>query len=184
MIAISPWSDRSLPELAYLALGSNLGDRVAHLRAAREGIERWPETVVVGRSRVYETAPIGAPGQGPYLNQVLAVRTNLSPKTVLFEAKRLETERKRPAFSPVKWDSRTLDVDLLFYGEQVMDSQELTVPHPRLHERSFVLSPLAELAPDLRHPVLSKTIKEMSLAVGSEGLIGVFNEASATEARR
>lgn len=127
---------------AYLGLGSNLGDRLGHLRVA---VAALPDVVAV--SRVYETAPVGGPpGQGPYLNLVVALATARSPQGLLAVARRLEAAAGR--VRTVANGPRTLDVDVLFVGEEEVDEPDLVVPHPRLFRRRFVLAPLAELAPD------------------------------------
>ena len=132
---------------AHLALGSNLGDRLAFLRDAVTGLRRTEGISVAAVSRVYETAPVGGPEQGPYLNAVVAVDTALSPAQLLAVAHRLEDEAGR--VRAVRWGARTLDVDVLLVGDERVDTPELTVPHPRLAERSFVLAPLADVAPEL-----------------------------------
>ncbi len=129
----------------YLALGSNLGDRRAHLSAAVEGLRGLDSDLVV--SGVYETAPVGGPpGQGPYLNCVVRLRTSLGAGELLAEAGRLEAKAGRAR--TVKDGPRTLDVDILLIGDERVDEPDLTVPHPRFAERAFVLLPLEELAPD------------------------------------
>ncbi len=128
---------------AFLGLGSNLGDRWAHLRAAVAGL---PDVTAV--SGVYETEPVdGPPGQGRYLNAVVELDTELSPHQLLELARRLEDESGR--VRDERWGPRPLDVDVLMVGDLVVDEPELTVPHPRLWERSFVLVPLADVAPDV-----------------------------------
>ena len=128
---------------AFLALGSNVGDRWGHLRGA---VAAMPD--VVGVSPVYETAPVGGPaGQGPYLNAVVELDTELGPRQLLDLCRRLETAQGRRR--SVRWGPRTLDVDVLLVGDLVVDEPDLVVPHPRLWERPFVLVPLADLAPDL-----------------------------------
>lgn len=128
---------------AFLGLGSNLGDRWANLRAAVAGL---PDVIAV--SGVYETDPVGGPpGQDPYLNAVVELDTELSPRQLLELAWRLEDESGRVRGE--RWGPRPLDVDVLMVGDLVVDEPELTVPHPRLRERSFVLVPLADVAPDL-----------------------------------
>ncbi|MHB1927902.1 MAG: 2-amino-4-hydroxy-6-hydroxymethyldihydropteridine diphosphokinase [Acidimicrobiales bacterium] len=129
---------------AFLALGSNLGDRRANLRAAVSGL---PD--VVGVSPVYETDPVGGPdGQGPFLNAVVELRTARTPPQLLAAARRAEDAAGRLRLE--RWGPRTLDVDVLLVGDEVVDDPpELVVPHPRLWERSFVLVPLHDLAPDL-----------------------------------
>ena len=128
---------------AFLGLGSNLGDRLGHLRRAIESI---PDVVAV--SPVYETDPMGGPvGQGAYLNAVVELGTDLAPRDLLALARRLEAEAGRVRTE--RFGPRTLDVDVLLVGDQVVDDDDLVVPHPRMWERGFVLVPLAELAPDL-----------------------------------
>ena len=128
---------------AFLGLGSNLGDRWQHLRDA---IAALPD--VVGVSPVYETDPVGGPAdQGAYLNLVVELDTDLSPRQLLEVARRLEDEARRVRAE--RWGPRTLDVDLLLVGDEVVEEDDLVVPHPRMWARAFVLVPLSDLAPDL-----------------------------------
>jgi dihydroneopterin aldolase / 2-amino-4-hydroxy-6-hydroxymethyldihydropteridine diphosphokinase len=126
--------------LAYLSIGSNLGDRCGFLRHAVDFLR--PSAV----SQVYETAPVGGPEQGPFLNMVLAVETQLDPYALLRRCQRVERAANRKRM--VHWGPRTLDVDIIFYDDFHIVSPELTLPHPRTFERRFVLAPLAELAPE------------------------------------
>jgi 2-amino-4-hydroxy-6-hydroxymethyldihydropteridine diphosphokinase len=130
---------------AYLGLGSNLGDRHAHLQAAVDGLARTPGLAVVGVSPVYETAPVGGPAQDDYLNAVVALDTELSAHDLLRIAQGLEAAEHR--LRRERWGPRTLDVDVLLVGDEVVDDPDLVVPHPRLTERAFVLVPLADLDP-------------------------------------
>ena len=132
---------------AYLGLGSNLGDRLAHLQAAVDGLAATPDVHVVAVSRVYETAPVGGPQQDDYLNAVVAVDTVLDPHELLAVAQRLEAGEQRVRAE--RWGPRTLDVDVLLVGDDHVDEPDLVVPHPRMSERAFVLVPLADVAPDL-----------------------------------
>jgi len=127
---------------AFFGLGSNLGDRRGHLRQAVAGL---PDVVAV--SPVYETEPVGGPEQGPYLNLVVELATELSAREVLGVAQRLEEEAERVRAE--RWGPRTLDVDVLWIEGQSVDEPDLTVPHPRMRERRFVMAPLADLAPDI-----------------------------------
>ena len=131
---------------AAIALGSNLGDRPAHLDGAIAGLESLGK--VVGRSSVYETAPVGGPEQGPYLNAVVVLDTELAAPALL-EAM-LAIERAAGRVRDVRWGPRTIDLDLIVYGDEQIDLPGLTVPHPRAAERRFVLEPLAEVWPDAR----------------------------------
>lgn len=125
-----------------LALGSNLGDRLGQLRAAVAGL---PD--VVAASRVYETKPVGGPEQGPYLNMVVQLHTDLGPRELLEQCRARELAAGR--LRVVRWGPRSLDVDLLWIEGVVVDEQDLIVPHPRMYERDFVLVPLADLSRDL-----------------------------------
>ena len=131
---------------AFIGLGSNLGDRRAHLRAAIEGLAADGDVVAV--SPLYETAPVGGPaGQDDYLNVVVELRTADSPRALLERSQSLEVAAHRERTE--RWGPRTLDADVLWVEGEEVDEADLTVPHPRLWERRFVLAPLADLAPDL-----------------------------------
>lgn len=128
------------PVLAVLALGSNLGDREAHLRGALDALASHPGTEIAWTSPVLETAPVGGPdGQGAYLNAVVGVTTELGPHDLLALAHRAERAAGRERL--VRWGERTLDIDVIAYGDWRSDDPDLTVPHPRAHERAFVLGP-------------------------------------------
>ena len=145
----------SKPVLAYLLLGSNLGDRAALLRQARTQLAATAG-LIEAESDLYETAAWGREDQPAFLNQALAVRTNLSPAELL--ATCLATEQQAGRERRERWGSRTLDVDILLFGEAIIDTPVLCVPHPRLAERRFALVPLAEITGSLTHPQLRATI--------------------------
>jgi 2-amino-4-hydroxy-6-hydroxymethyldihydropteridine diphosphokinase len=132
---------------AYLALGSNLGDRATHLQSAVDGLDAADGVDVVEVSRVYETEPIGGPPQDGYLNAVLAIETELDPYALLALAQRIERDAQRVRAE--RWGPRTLDVDVLLYDDVRLDGPDLTLPHPRIWERGFVLAPLRDVAPAL-----------------------------------
>ena len=134
-------------ERAYLALGSNLGDRAAYLQLALDELARNEDIDVVTVSGVYATGPVGGPEQGEYLNAVVAIDTRLAPHDLLRAALAIEQQAHR--VRTVRWGPRTLDVDVLLYDDVRIDDADLTVPHPRMWERDFVLVPLRDVAPEL-----------------------------------
>jgi len=134
-------------EEAFVGLGSNLGDRRARIEAAFDALAALPQTRLLERSSLYESAPLDA-GGGDYLNAVARLRTHLVPLALLRELQAIEAEAGRER--PYPNAPRSLDLDLLLHGERVVASESLMLPHPRLHQRAFVVLPLLELAPELR----------------------------------
>lgn len=131
---------------AYLGLGSNLGDRLGHLQRAINALGSTAEIQVVAVSSVYETAPVGGPEQDDFLNAVVAVDTDLAPAELLAVA--MTVEQLEARVRTVRWGPRTLDVDILLYGDEHVDAPDLEIPHPRMYERAFVLAPLHDVAPE------------------------------------
>jgi len=145
-------------KIVYIALGSNLGDRAGMLERAIAAMNSAGISVV-RQSSLYVTEPVGAPGQGWFLNAVVEAETSLLPLQLLHALLKIERELGRRRLTP--HGPRAIDLDILFYGSSVIRSRELEVPHPRLTERRFVLIPLAQLAPDFRHPVSHKSVNQL-----------------------
>lgn len=144
----------SKPATAYVALGSNLGDRAGHLAAGLSALATLPGTCVLAISATFETAPVGPAGQQNYFNAAAALATSLAPRDLLEHL--LAIEQAQGRVRRERWGPRTLDLDLLLHGDAVLDDPHLTLPHPRMLERAFVLAPLADIAPALflgGHPV-------------------------------
>ena len=153
----------------YLSLGTNLGDRLANLRNTLAALP--PEVIVLGESKIYETPAWGFEDQPAFLNMAIKGKTELQPEPLLKHLKKLEARLGRePSFH---WGPRLIDIDLLFYDEVVLDTPQLVIPHPRLYERAFVLVPLADIAPDLVHPILGKTICQLLEVMNKSGITGV-----------
>jgi 2-amino-4-hydroxy-6-hydroxymethyldihydropteridine diphosphokinase len=152
--------------VVYLALGTNLGDRAANLKAAIAALGEAVEVQAV--SAVYETPPWGVTDQPAFLNQALKGTTNLPPLELLKFLKDLEPRLGRQP--GMRWGPRLIDLDILFYDDLVYEAEGLRIPHPRIAERAFVLKPLADIAADLKHPVTGKSVQEMLDEVGSEGI--------------
>lgn len=152
-------------KIVYIALGSNVGDRAANLRQARQQIAA-SDLRVLRESSIYETAPRDVEDQPWFLNQVIECETDLFPRQLLARLQKIERaigRKRRIAKGP-----REIDLDILFYGDAVVKAPELEIPHPRLAERRFVLEPLAELVPDKKHPGTRRTMREMLAAVTSQ----------------
>jgi 2-amino-4-hydroxy-6-hydroxymethyldihydropteridine diphosphokinase len=159
---------------AGIAIGSDLGDRLVHLRQARDFLRSISEGGYLLAASVYETAPVGcAPGTPAFLNTVVEIETAWSAQTLLDRLLKFEASHGRPKVHG-RNQPRTVDLDLLYFGDLVSREPRLTVPHPRLHERRFVLQPLAEIRPDLRLPGLGKTALELRAALGDSQPIRLF----------
>lgn len=156
-----------MEKIAYIALGSNMGDRELNLLRAIAEIGKLPTCRVTGLSPFYETSPVGFTDQSPFYNAVLRLSTGLSPHELLYHLQQIESSVFRRVRSAPD-GPRTMDLDLLLYGEEVVDTPDLIVPHPRMAERRFVLEPLCVLAPDLKHPRLEKTIVELLAGLKSD----------------
>ena len=149
---------------AFIGVGSNLGDREKNFQCARDLLGSIRGIRFLACSKVCETEPVGGPAkQGKYLNAVWRIETELNPRKLLDRL--MEIEKQLGRVREEKNGPRTIDLDILFFGQEIIRSRELTVPHPRLHERAFVLEPMAELAPDFAHPIFKKTMKELLTAL-------------------
>lgn len=157
---------------AAIALGSNLGDSAQILANAITVIDAVPLIRVIERSHFYKTAPVGPP-QPDYINACIIVQTELSPRNLL--DKLLKVENQFGRVRKERWGARSLDLDLLLYGDRIIEAPKLTVPHPRLHERSFVLTPLVDIAAEWQHPVFNQTVEQLhaqlSEQISQKGLI-------------
>jgi len=149
---------------AFVGLGSNLGDREAHLRRALQALRATRGIQWLEVSRIYQTDPVGPLPQGPYLNAVAEIETGLEPRALLERLLEIEAEEGRVRRG-ARDEARILDLDLLLFADRCIDEDALVVPHPRLHERGFVLEPLCELAPRRVHPRLGETIAELAARV-------------------
>lgn len=166
-----PWAPIGLPiknvcvsvdrtrHSVYLSLGSNLGDRQAYLQQAIEELNALGSCKVCEQSKIIETEPYGDVPQDKFLNCVVRIETVLNPQRLLEALHTIEAHANRTR--EVHWGPRTLDLDILFYDHITMNTQQLTIPHADLHNRSFVLEPLCEIAPWYQHPVLHKTVREL-----------------------
>ncbi len=157
-----------MPSRAMISLGGNLGDRRATLEGAVAALAAFPEIEIARVSAFLETEPVGGPpGQGPYLNAALEIETTLDPIGLLRRLQEVESRFGRVRV--VRWGERTLDLDLLLFDDLVLDSPELTVPHPRMTGRRFVLEPLAEIAPTTVIPGTGRTVAEWLDALPDQG---------------
>ncbi|HKR05268.1 MAG TPA: 2-amino-4-hydroxy-6-hydroxymethyldihydropteridine diphosphokinase [Bacteroidia bacterium] len=151
---------------AVLLLGSNSGDRVHYINKALSRMEKLIGNTVL-KSSLYESSPWGFAEQPDFLNQVAVIKTPLKPVELLKKLKEIEKEIGRTTSE--KWKQRIIDIDILFYDEIIFESEELTIPHPMLHERKFTLVPLIEIMPGFIHPVLKKTISELIISCDDTG---------------
>ena len=147
----------NMNHIVYISLGTNLGNRTANLKRAIASLP--PQMTVKAKSNVYETPPWGYTEQDEFLNQAVQVTTYLEPEKLIKHIKRLEVAMGRKA--SFRYGPRLIDIDILFYDDEILDTPSLTIPHPNLHERGFVLLPMMDIAPDHVHPVMKKSIREI-----------------------
>lgn len=144
---------------AYIAFGSNLGDKKQHINDALKIIDEHAEIHLTKKSSIIETEPWGYKNQDHFLNGAIEIQTSLSAEELMKTL--LEIESKLGRIRDIKNGPRTIDLDIIFFDDQISDDEFITLPHPRMHEREFVLKPLVELNPDIVHPVFKKTITEL-----------------------
>ncbi|OEF95796.1 2-amino-4-hydroxy-6-hydroxymethyldihydropteridine diphosphokinase [Desulfuribacillus alkaliarsenatis] len=145
--------------MAYLALGSNIGNRAMYIKQAIAAIDNLDACKVIDKASIYETKPQGNVNQADFLNTAIKVETTYAPSELLKQLQNIESKLHRVRTE--KWGPRTIDIDILFYGQECIETVDLIIPHPRLEERDFVLTPMLELAPYLFHPRLNSTIEEL-----------------------
>jgi len=161
-----------MSHIVYIALGTNLGERESNLRAAVKSMP--PDVTVLDESRVYETPPWGYEDQPAFLNMVVKAETDLEPEALLGYLERLEVELGRE--QNFRWGPRLIDLDILFYDDLVLDTPPLVIPHPRLHERGFVLVPLADIASDVIHPVIGSNVGDLLAEIDVQGIFRYGDE--------
>lgn len=161
-----------MPRKIYLLLGSNLGDRKANIEQACRHIQNELSPTII-RSHLFETAAWGKTDQAAFLNQAVAVETDIEPLELLSLVKEIEKAVGR--VDTEKWGPRVIDIDLLFYGDEIIQEPTLQIPHPYLPVRRFALLPLAEIAADIIHPVLKKTIKELLAECPDESEVKLYS---------
>ena len=144
---------------SFLGLGSNIGERIAYIEKAVKEISEIPGLKLISSSSVYETDPWGKQNQNDFLNSVIEIETELSAENLLKELKHIE--KKSGRINNSRWSEREIDIDLLFYGNEILVNEIINVPHRQIENRKFVLIPLAEIAPEFIHPVFNKTISEL-----------------------
>jgi len=155
--------------IAYIGLGSNVGDKADNIKKALEILDQFDGLKIVKVSSFYETEPVGYEDQDWFVNAVAKIETTLTAEQLLSIFKRAEKQIGRK--DRVRWGPREIDLDLLFYDQIIVNTNDLIIPHPGLHERAFVLAPLAEIAPDFVHPIIKKTIAELLAGLRSQKVV-------------
>ncbi len=162
-------------QYVYLSLGSNQGDRIATLCKAVDEIEQQIGRVLE-TSSYYETEPWGFTDDTNFINQVIKIQTNLTPEQILLKSQGIERQlgRKR-VLTTQRYSGRTIDIDILFIDDLIINTENLTVPHPHLHERNFVLQPMCEIAPEFVHPIIGNNIKQLTESCDDQMTVNILN---------
>jgi len=156
-----------------LLIGGNEGDRLENIDLSKKLIEE-KIGIIVNQSGIYESEPWGFEHAQNFLNQVIEIQSDLNPFDILTVSQQIEKDLGRRAKTIQGYEGRTMDIDILFYGSEIINTEELTVPHPRLHERKFTLLPLEEKWKDFLHPVFNQTIKDLLLGCKDEGWVKIY----------
>ncbi len=154
-------------ESVYIGIGSNMGRRMEHCSRAISLMGRLEGCILKAVSPFYETEPVGVEEQDPYVNSVVCMETDLSAATLLRSLLAIEKDMGRVRRK--KWDARVIDLDILLFGSRIIKTPDLVVPHPLMHVRRFVLTPLLQIAPELVHPVLHRSVRELAESLPDEG---------------
>ncbi|MBM3240031.1 2-amino-4-hydroxy-6-hydroxymethyldihydropteridine diphosphokinase [Candidatus Poribacteria bacterium] len=165
--------------LAYVSFGSNLGNKLQNINRGLQLVSRNPSITITKKSSLYETEPVGYENQGWFLNGVIEIETNVSPHKLLSLLKKVERimGRKRR----IRWGPREIDFDILLYNQRCIDTPGLIIPHPRMHERGFVLAPLVEIAPQVIHPILKKSAQQLLAELADSKSVKVFGRIGENE---
>ena len=147
--------------IVYISLGSNIGDRVGYLQQAVSLLKAIPEINVISTSSFYESEPWKMNSENWFVNAVIQISTNLLPEKLLEECQRIETQLGRKRTAEKEYQDRTIDIDILFYNDLIMHTDNLTIPHPYFHKRAFVMVPMLEIAQDFTHPLFKKTVMQL-----------------------
>ena len=147
--------------IAYLSLGSNFGDRIGYVQQATSLLGAADGISIIRTSAFYETEPWNMDSENWFVNAVVEVKTSLLPQTLLLECQRIEQQLGRKRSQDAKYTDRTIDIDILFYGKEIINEPDLVIPHKYVHLRAFTLVPLLELIPDFEHPVLHKSVMDL-----------------------
>ncbi len=161
-----------MSERVFIGVGSNLGEREIFIEKAISAVSHLPGTKLLRRASLYETEPVGLKEQPQFLNTVIEIETSLHPRELLQALKEVERDLGRQQRE--RWGPREIDLDILLYGDQILDLPNLRIPHPECHRRAFVLVPLVELAPQLEHPVLGCPIENLLQVLGDERGVHLF----------